>query len=416
MRSRWGMVVAVALAAAVSECWAQAPGWTRFRGPNGAGVSEVRFPATWTDDDYVWKATLPGEGHSSPVAWDGRLFLVSGNEQDGTRYVVCLDAVTGRQLWVRQYASQPHRKHSLNSFASSTPAVDAQGVYVCWATPSEYVVLALDHAGQQRWRVDLGPFKAGHGFGVSPIVHGSLLIVPGDQDGDSFLAALRTADGSIAWKVPRDSQVTYSTPCIYRHADGSEVLVFTNWNYGVQGLDPATGRTRWQIQPFGKKEIETAIGSPIVAGDLIVATCGWLTRQTHLVAIRPPESGTGAATEVYRLQRAAPLTTTPLATRDLLIAWADEGIVTCLDARSGQLHWSRRVGGTYYGSPVAAGDKIYCISKDGEVVVLAADAQFQVLGRNDLGEPSNSTPAVIDGRMYLRTLRQVMALRAERAP
>lgn len=414
MRSGCWMVAAVVLAA-VLECWAQSQEWTRFRGPNGSGVSEVHFPATWTDRDYLWKATLPGEGHSSPVAWRGRLFLVSGDEQDGTRYVVCLDAETGLQLWVREYASQLHRKHSLNSFASSTPAVDAQSVYVCWATPSEYVVLALDHDGRERWRVDLGPFKAGHGFGVSPIVYGSLLIVPGDQDGDSFLAALRTADGSIAWKIPRDSQVTYSTPCVYGHADGSEVLVFTNWNYGVQGIDPATGRTRWQIEPFGKNEVETAIGSPIVAGELIVATCGWLTRQTHLVAVRPPRSASGEAAEAYRLQRGAPLTTTPVATRDLLFAWADEGIVTCLDARSGQVHWSRRVGGTYYGSPVVAGDKIYCISKDGEVVVLAADAEFRLLGRNDLREPSNSTPAVIGRRMYLRTLHQVMALRADTA-
>jgi outer membrane protein assembly factor BamB len=385
--------------------------WPRFRGPNGSGVSTINVPAKWTEEDYAWKASLPGKGHSSPVLWGPRLFVTSGDEKTGARIVLCLEADTGRQLWKRQFSSQTHGKHSLNSFASATPAVDEKRLYVSWATPKEYVVLALDHEGNELWRRDLGPFKTGHGFGVSPIVHDDLLVVANEQDGESSLVGLAAADGKIRWQVPRKSQVTYSTPCVYQPKGRSAEIIFTNWTYGITAVDPHSGKTNWETKVFSKDHLETAIGSPIVAGELVLGTCGYLGKGNHTVAVRPlGEADAGQAEEVYRVERGAPLTTTPLVVGELLFLWSDDGIVSCADAGNGRVHWQKRVGGTYYASPVCAGKHVYCTSVEGEVVVLAAAAKFAELARVPLGEPSNATPAMARGKMFLRTESKLRAI------
>jgi outer membrane protein assembly factor BamB len=389
----------------------QADEWPRFRGPNGAGVGEAPgVPTQWTEQDFAWRIELPGVGHSSPVVWGDRLFVTAGNEDDGTRHVLCLDPQSGRTLWSREFAGEKARKHQHNSFASTTPAVDAEHLYVTWSTPRENIVLALDHQGTQRWRVDLGPYKAGHGAGVSPIVHEDLVVLGNDQEGESSIVALDRTNGEVRWRVPRKTKVAYSTPCVYRRAGRPAELVFTNWEHGIMGIDPASGRTNWEVQVFDQGHIETSIGSPIVAGDLILGTCGWLGYATHTVAVRPDPQQLGKASEVYRVDRGAPLTPTPLAVDGLLFLWADEGIVTCIDAETGKQHWRSRVGGTYYSSPVAAGDRVFCASRDGEMIVLAAAREYQLLARNPLGEGSHSTPAMAHGRLYVRTFTHLIAL------
>jgi outer membrane protein assembly factor BamB len=324
--------------------------------------------------------------------------------------VLCLDPASGRTLWSREFAGEKARKHQLNSFASTTPAVDEHHLYVTWSSPQESIVLALDQDGTEKWRVDLGPYKAGHGAGVSPIVHDDLVVLGNDQEGESSVVALDSASGATRWRVPRKTKVAYSTPCVYQRPGRPAELVFTNWEHGIMGIDPQSGRTNWELQVFDQGHIETSIGSPIVAGDLILGTCGWLGYATHTVAVRPAADRPGAANEVYRVDRGAPLTTTPLAVGTLVFLWADEGIVTCVDAASGQQHWRSRVGGTYYSSPVAVGDRVFCASRDGEMIVLAADKQYRLLARNPLGEGSHSTPAIAQGRMYVRTFSHLMAL------
>jgi outer membrane protein assembly factor BamB len=187
-------------------------------------------------------------------------------------------------------------------------------------------------------------------------------------------------------------------------------LIFTNWEHGIMGIDPHTGRTNWEVQVFDQGHTETSIGSPIVAGDLVLGTCGWLGYATHTVAVRPDPDQPGKAAEVYRVDRGAPLTTTPLAVGGLLFLWADEGIVTCVDAATGKQHWRQRVGSMYYGSPVAVDGRVFCASRDGELVVLAADKEYRLLARNPLGEGTHSTPAVAHGRMYVRTFSHVLAV------
>jgi len=391
--------------------------WQRFRGPNGAGVSHAAgIPTEWTEDDYNWKVKLPGIGHSSPVVWGERIFVGCGEEETGDRIMLCLDAASGEVLWQQQFKATTHRKHKLNSFASSTPAVDANRVYWCWATPESFIVVAVNHTGKESGRVALGPFKAGHGGGVSPIVHQDLLIVPKEHGGESALFALEKATGATRWSIPRETKTTYSTPCVLELPGRKPELIFTNWKHGITAVEPQSGKRNWEIDVFDKGHVETAIGSPVISGDMVWGVCGWLGYGYQTVGVRLEfADGKPNPREVYRITRSAPLCTTPLVVDDLLFLWADQGIVTCAEAATGKVHWRQRVGGNYYSSPISVGNRIYNVATDGEVVVLAASPEFRVLGRSQLGEGSHSTPAVAGGRMYLRTFSSLISLGAAEA-
>ncbi len=386
--------------------------WTRFRGPNGSGVSAATtIPTRWTEKDYNWNVKLPGVGHSSPVVWGDRIFVTSADEENGKRIVICLKAADGSKLWQQEFAGERHGKHKDNSFASATPVVDAKRLYLTWATPREYIVQALDHAGKELWSIDLGPYKSGHGFGSSPILHEDILIVPNDQDGKSGLAALEAATGKVRWKIARQSKASYATPCIWQQKGRPAELIVTSYELGITGINPETGKTNWDADVFSKSHVESPIGSPIVTGDLVLGTCGWLGVKKEVIAVRPGQREPSDKPEVvYRIDRAAPLVLTPLAKDDLLFLWSDEGFVSCADVATGQIHWRERVPGTYYGSPVWVGKHLYCMSRDGDMVILAAAKMFEVVARCPLGEGSHSTPAVAEGRMYLRTFSHLISI------
>jgi outer membrane protein assembly factor BamB len=391
--------------------------WTRFRGPNGSGLSRATtVPVRWTEKDYNWKVRLPGVGHSCPVLWGEKVFVTSADEETGRRILLCLDAASGRRLWTREFAGTRPGKHGDNSYASATPVVDEHHVYVSWAGAADYLVVALGHDGREAWRADLGTFKSGHGFGASPIVCEGLVVAANDQEGPGFLVALDARTGEVRWKVPRRSKATYTTPCVYRPKDGPARIIFTNYEHGVTAIDAKSGEVAWELDVFDKRHIETAIGSPVTAGDLVLASCGWLGVRQEVVAVRPPGGGRGAKPEeVYRIAPSAPLCTTPLVVSELLFLWGDGGVVTCADLRSGEVVWRERVPGSYYASPVCVGERIYNVSRDGDVVVLAASRRFELLARNRLGEGSHSTPAVAGGRMYLRTFSHLISLGGEKA-
>jgi outer membrane protein assembly factor BamB len=405
-------LVSIGLLGTLLASHAPAQEWTRFRGPNGSGTGKARtIPLVWTDKDYNWKVRLPGVGHSCPVLWGERLFVTSAEEETGKRTLLCLNAGDGRRLWAREFAGSRHGKHRDNSFASSTPAVDERHVYVCWANAKEYRVIALSYDGKETWRTDVGTFQSGHGFGASPIVHENMVILANDQDGPGFLIALESKSGKVRWRLSRRSRATYTTPCIYRSKDKPAQLIFTNYEHGVTALDPRTGKIVWELDVFDKRHMETAIGSPIVAGDLVLASCGWLGVRQEMVAVRPPGGEPQAkAMEVYRIGRSPSLCTTPLVVGELLFLWGDGGIVTCADLHSGKEYWRERVPGSYYASPVRVGERLYNISRDGDVVVLAASQRYQLLARNRVGEGSHSTPAVAGGKMYLRTFTHLISL------
>lgn len=382
-----------------------AQSWTRFRGPNGSGISNATtIPVQWTDKDYNWKITLPGIGHGSPVVWKDRLFLLAEEGNGKTRIVLCVNTGSGKILWQQKFAAGKHRKHRKNSYASSTPAVDDRQVYVAWATPQKLTLMALDHDGNVKWEKDLGPLKGGHGFAASPIVYKDLVILSNDQNGKSSLIAVDKATGKVRWNVPRRSErLTYSTPCVYERKGRPAELIFTNWRHGITGVDPATGKTNWEISVFDQSSKERAIGSPIVSGELIVGTCGFVKNPKHAVVVRP---GDGAqpktVKEIFRVERNVPHIPSPLVYKNRLYLWADNGVVACYDM-AGKLIWQKRVGGNYFSSPVCVNGRLYGISGRGTVTVLATGDTYKLLGRTDLGEPCQSTPAIANGAMFIRT-------------
>lgn len=400
--------------------------WPRFRGANGAGISDAStVPAKWTEADYSWKIELPGIGHSSPVVWNDRIFVTCGDSATAGRTVLCVDAADGHIVWRRDFPSKPGRQHRDNSYATATPAVDADGLIVTWTTPDDVVLLALDLEGRELWRRNLGPFITVHGSGSSPILFGDLAILVNDQEdpnllpgrkkdppapvGKSFIIAVDRKTGQTRWQLERRTTFSgYSTPCVRQADDGRPELIFTSTAHGIFGVDPTRGAVNWE---FGQPFLDRAISSPVLASGLVIAGHGAGLRATRYLAVRPGSRGQGREPVLaYEVTKSIPLVPTPLVKDDRLFFWTDDGVASCLKASSGEEVWRERVGGSFYGSPVWVNGRLYCISKTGEVVVLAAADKFELLARVPLGESSYATPAVAGGVMYLRTSSHLFSL------
>lgn len=396
----------VLLALTTCTSLASAENWPRFRGPNGSGISRTTtIPHAWTTDTEQWRISLPGVGHSSPVVWEGRVFVTSGDSDTGDQTIQSIDASDGRPVWARTFESAAHRTHGDNSFASPTPVVDADGVCLLWGTPDAITMVALDHAGDEVWRRDLGGFRSGHGFGVSAIECRDLLLLPIEHSGQSYWTALHRLSGDAVWRVDRDSSLHYATPCILTTEDVDEV-VFTNWEQGVSGVDPASGDVQWSADVFDKSHYEASIASPVVAGDLLIAVCGYLGHGNEVIAIDPARPEAGAR---WRIATGAPLCCTPLVVGDLVFLWSDNGIATCLERATGEVFWRERIGGNFYSSPVSDGNVVLNVSRDGEVVVFAAAPEFQEVCRHRLDDGTHATAALADGRLFIRTFSRLLA-------
>jgi outer membrane protein assembly factor BamB len=386
--------------------------WTRFRGPNGSGISDAKtVPIEWTSTDANWTARLPGRGHSSPVVWGDLLFVTSANEKAKTRSLICIDTKDGSSKWAKESNYQTYRKHKNNSFASSTPAVDADHVYVLWHSKQATPLIAFDHAGNKVWEYDLGPYLHGQGGAASPIVYKDMVVVAHDHKNDSFLLAVNRKTGKEQWKIPRaGKRACYTTPCIFTPSDRPEEIVFSHCFEGIIGVDPSTGKTNWHIDVFGRAS-QRALGSPVVTDKLIVASSGGVGGNKQVVAVSPTKDADAVSVaEAFRVKRQAPHVPTPLIFRDWIFLWSDSGIVSCLVRDTGKIVWQERIGGNFYSSPVCIDGKLYCISLDGEVVVLKASSEFELLARNEMGQPTKATPAVSGGVLYVRTESEVISI------
>ena len=396
--------------------------WARFRGPNGTGFSRAQtIPTTWTEKDYNWKVKLPGgSGHSSPVVWGDKVFVLSADPRDATRYMLCYDATNGAQLWQREYKSTSHHLNGRSSFASCTPAVDADHVYIGWSTPKETTLKAFDHEGSEVWSLDLGRWVSQHGFGASPILFEDLVILhnsqqanqldPGVKPGDSAMMAFDRRTGKEIWRTPLVSvNVCYSVPFLYEPANGPIELVCTSTGNGIFSLDPKTGKKNWSVE--GVFSMRT-VGSPISAGGHIFGSTGsGAYAANYVVAIKPGKQ----AEVVFKLKNSskfkAPYVPSLIAKGDSVFMLYDRGFASCVDATSGEIRWSERTGAAFSGSPILVQDRIYCLDEDGVVWVIAADEkELRVLGKNPLGEPSRSVPAVSGGRMFLRTYSHLISV------
>lgn len=387
---------------------AMADEWTRFRGPNGAGIAPpLDVPDRWTEDDFAWRANLPGVGHGSPVVWRDRVYLTSGDTQLGELYLHALDVATGQRVWSKTHDVASYDMHTLNTIASTTPAVDERHVYVTFYQPGNVTLVAYTHQGDKAWRADLGEFTSHHGFAASPIVVDGLVCLQGDNPKSGYVVALDAETGDERWRATRDASGSeaYSTPTTLPLADDRKAVVFSSTSGGVTAVDAANGETLWQQADTLPAR---TVSSPIVAGDLVLAACGSGGNGKQMVALRATDDG--QVQPAYTLTKNVPYVPTGIVAGDLLFLVHDRGTISCVELATGKPLWTKRLGARYYCSPILLGDRLLCVSMDGEAIMLSAGREFEVLGRTDLGEGTQATPAVADGRLFIRTASQLFCL------
>lgn len=409
MNARLFVLTAFAASAILTAAgWAQE--WTRFRGPNGSGLAQaLKLPAAFGEQDFNWKIELPGGGNSSPVIWGERVFITANPAGTGKTVLLCVNAADGKVLWQREHETNTFRKHADNSYATATPALDAERVYLLCLAPEGSVLVAFEQKdGREVWRKDLGPFNSQHGPGTSPIVEDGTVIVDFDPDEPkSFVAAFEAATGAERWRWEHPGKKhTSSTPCLFRTKSGVTQVVTMSKNAGLTGLDFKTGKVAWQLPDLISKR---CVASPLVAGDLVFAQCGEGQAESFVYAVRPAADGKSAQ-KVYEVIRTGGYVPTPIAVGPLLFLWKENGLVTCLRAANNEQVWSERVQGPFYGSPIAVDGRLYSFTRRGELVVLNAADKFQELARIPLGEGSFASPALSGGRMYLRTFTHLISV------
>lgn len=385
--------------------------WTRFRGPNGAGLGVApKLPAEFSEKDFNWKIELPGRGHSSPVVWGGRVFVTANPTATTRRVIVCVSAADGKTAWQKEYATGGYRLHADNNYAATSPAVDAERVYFHWASPESSGLVALDQKdGRELWKVDLGPFISQHGPGTSPIVFEDLVLLNFDQDQPkSFLLAVDARTGKERWRWEHaGTKHSASTPCIFTPKSGPPLVITESHSAGLAANDARTGALAWQLPALMTKR---CVSSPFVTpGGLVIAQCGEGRAESFVEAVRPAADGKSAE-KAYEVVRVGGYVPTAIAVGDLLFLWKENGLVTCLRAATGGQLWSERVEGPFYGSPVCVNNRLYNMTMRGDLVVLPVGEKFLPPVRIPLGEGSQATPAISGGRMYLRTFTHLISV------
>ena len=393
--------------------------WPRFRGPNGTGLSDANIPTKWSDANYKWKIELPGGGNGSPAVWGDRIFLTCGNDRTGEHSVVCVNAKDGSIRWTRSYPAETYSHHQYNSYASSTPAVDAKHVFVCWSTPEELSVIALDHDGKDLWQRGLGPFESQHGGGQSPIAYDGMAILADDQEGPaSFLFALNGDTGAEMWKISRkpSNKFAAATPCVFQPKDGPAELIFMNKSRAlprsIRRMGTRSGRCCPRILMLDRSHRPTR-STACSSAPAATARAG--------IALPPfvPSDDGKSAEIAYDFRKASPYVPTSIVKNGLLFYVTDYGILACLHAESAPTDLAATPRQQLLRLFVCAGDKLFILSKGKERnIVIAAKDTFELLARNPLKleaagakiPPLSTTPAIANGRMYVRTYTHLVCI------
>ncbi|MEZ5939840.1 MAG: PQQ-binding-like beta-propeller repeat protein [Planctomycetaceae bacterium] len=394
--------------------FAKAENWPRFRGANGSGSSQsAKLPEQLTSENIKWSRELPGTGYGSPTIWDGQLFLHAANDDGKQHQLMAFDTATGEPNWSVEFASAEYKKHKFNSFATSTPAVDDKAIYSAWCAGGKLNLAAVSHAGKRLWhRDDVGEIIGGHGFGTSPIVYEQLIVIARDNEkqGDSSLMALDCETGETVWEVARPGgRLNFATPCVYANpATGKDEIIFVNWPIGVTSIDPHTGKQLWEQAVFQQEKGERAVASPITANGTLYVNCAFTQGPKHLVAMKANE----AVPEVlWRVDNNSVPHIPSLIEHDgLLFAWNDSGICTCYQSADGEKLWQKRIGGTYFGSPICVDGKLIAVNLDGELVSIAASGEFQKLSELKLEDACRSTPATDGKSLFVRTASHLFCI------
>jgi outer membrane protein assembly factor BamB len=421
--------------------------WPSFRGPNAAGVADgkptaVKWDAT-SGQNIAWKTPVAGVAVSSPIVWGDRVFVSTAIGQDPkegirtgqygdvepitdasmhTWHLIALDKASGKVVWDKvAYEGVPKTKrHPKSSQASPTPVTNGKQVIVSFGSQGLY---AFDFEGKLLWKKDLGVLNAGWffdpdyewGVGSSPIIYKNMVIVQCDIQRGSFVAAFDAASGKEVWRTDRDEIPSWSTPTIFE-SNGKAELV-TQATTFTRGYDPDTGKELWKYS--GNSEI--TIPTPIVGPGFVVITNGYRGIQP-IYALKPGATGeitlkgddTKGASFAWSTKRGGPYIPTPVIYGDQLYVLQNNGVLASYKVSTGEQVYQKRIGGSggsFSASPVAADGKIYCTSEDGDVYVIKAGPEYAELSKNPMGEVLIATPAISDGLIIFRGLKNVIAVK-----
>ena len=401
--------------------------WAQFRGPTGQGVATARnVPLQWSETSNVrWKVPIEGHGWSSPALANGRIWLTTAvdvantSDAGGSRSrerglslrAQAFDAESGRRVVdVEIFRLTKLRPlNPKNSFASATPIVDGDRVYVHFGADG---TAALSTSGEVLWRARY-PYESQHGGGGSPILYHDLLIFNGDgNDVDAFVVALDAKTGKERWRRDRrrPSDQAYTTPLVINVA-GHDQLVSVG-AYRTEAYEPETGRDIWRV---GYADGFSNVPRPVFGRGLVFIATGF--QQPTLIAVRPDGRGDVTRTHIaWTLTRGAPFTPSPLVAGDELYVISDSGILSVLDAVSGRLHYQQRLGGNFSASPVLADGRLYFLSEEGVTTVVAPGTTFNRLAVNRLDAVALASMAVVDGAIVVRSQSHLYRLGASSSP
>jgi outer membrane protein assembly factor BamB len=406
-------VLAIIVLAVAGACLppARAGDWAEFRGPDGTGrYAGPALVTEWGPEKNVtWKTPIPGLGWSSPIVVRGKIFLTTavplgaGAKPDHSLRAVCLDPLSGSIVWDKevfvedgQTASTPHKK---NSHASATPVSDGERVFVHYGHMG---TACLDFTGNIVWKTQEHTYKPMHGNGGSPILVGDLLVFSADGGDKQFVAALDKKTGAVKWKTPRTGVsgfgFSFSTPTAI--TTGGRTVIVSPASGFVGAYDPADGSEVWRVKyPQGGFSV---IPRPVLAGGRVVVSSGFMS--ANLIAFTPPGSGETTGTVAWASKKGGPNTPTPLADGDELYSLGDNGILPCLDAKTGDVHWAERLrGNAYSASPILANGLIYVTGEDGTGQVIKTGKEFQLVSTSTMNEKTFATLVPVDGALYIRT-------------
>lgn len=408
-------MIAVAFVLAGSSA-SIAENWPCWRGPRGDGTSsESNLPLKWdatTGENIVWKVPLQFGGHSSPVIWGNRIFVTGADEANPRRILMAFDRRNGKLLWDTSVEEAPlEKKHKLNSWASGTPATDGKLVYVTFLDEKDMLVAAYDMDGHQKWKVKPGVFSSVHGYCSCPVLFENMVIVNGDHDGDAYLVALDRESGDTIWKTSRENKTrSYCTPII-RDLGGRTQMILSG-SKCVASYDPHNGKRHWILDG----PTEQFVASPVENKGLIFITGGFPDK--HILAIDPTGSdkiSEESHVKWHHLNKGVSYVPSPVAANDYFFCVSDGGVASCYDAVTGEVKWQERLGRHHSSSLVATAGQVYFLDDDGITHVLSAGPKFEVLVTNKLGEESYSSPAIVDGQIFIRGEKHLFCIGSVKA-
>jgi outer membrane protein assembly factor BamB len=412
------MIRIVLLLLALGSAPAYAENWPAWRGPSANGISrETNLPARWSKTENItWKLDLPEWSGSTAIIWGEHIFL---NVAQGTDlHLWAVDRTKGQPIWKRHLSGGNHQERKQN-MSSPSPVTDGRHVWVMTGTG---ILKAFDFGGKEIWARDIqkdyGRFGFNWGYASSPLLHEDALFVQVlhgmKTDDPSYLLRIDKATGKTLWRVERptkairESPDSYTTPALLRYGSTTEI-VLTGGDV-VTGHDPATGRELWRadgLNPTNNPSYRI-VASPIVFGEMIYAP----SRERPLLALRA--GGRGDITTSHRVFAfdSGPDVPTPVTDGQYLYVVRDNGVMFCLDAKSGKTIYGpqRLRPGTYSGSLVLADAKIYVTNEDGVTMVVRAGPKFEIVAENDFGEYTLSSPAVSEGQLFIRTDKALYAI------